>query len=379
MSTDYKETIKILDPRSEIDELWGELLPAIEQVLKSGQFIMGPNVRALEEELAKYLRVKHAITVNSGTDALVIGLRAAGIGPGDEVITSPFTFFATVEAIHHVGATPVFADIDALTFNLDPQRVAQVLTPKTKAILAVHLYGLPCAMDELRRLAEEHGLLMIEDCAQAFGATYRGVKVGTLGHVGCFSFFPSKNLGAYGDAGLICTSEDEIAEVARMLRVHGSKEKYRNQMIGYNSRMDEIQAAVLRIKLPHLDAWNEARRRVASRYDEAFSGMHSVTIPHVPEGRIHVYHQYTLRIARGIRDVVQRRLAEYGVETKVYYPLPIHRLPVYRNHDLSLPVAERAAEEVLSLPIWPGLDLQRQDTVIQRVREVLEWATSSLV
>ncbi|RTH03485.1 erythromycin biosynthesis sensory transduction protein eryC1 [Thermus scotoductus] len=365
-----RERIPILDLTPEVEELWDDLMAAITRVLRSGQFILGPEVEAFEREVAEYLGVKHAIGVNSGTDALVIGLRALGIGPGDEVITTPFSFFATAEAISLVGATPVFVDIDPKTFNLNPDLIAAAITPRTKAILPVHLYGRPAEMDPILDLAEAHGLKVLEDCAQAFGATYRGKKVGTLGHAGAFSFFPSKNLGAYGDGGLLVTNDDEVATLGRMLRAHGSKRKYYNETVGYNSRLDALQAAILRVKLPRVDTWNQARRQVALRYNELLADVPGLVLPEVSEG--HVFHQYTVRVLNGKRDEVQQRLDVQGISTLVYYPVPLHRLPVYGYPSGSFPWAERLATEVLSLPIWPQMGLEAQAWVAQVLARVLK-------
>ncbi|MEW6663394.1 MAG: DegT/DnrJ/EryC1/StrS family aminotransferase [Bacillota bacterium] len=363
--------IPVLDLKPEIEFLWDDLMSAIQGVLKSGQFIMGPNVKAFEEEAAAYLGVKHAVGVNSGTDALVIGLRAAGIGPGDEVITTPFTFFATAEAVSLVGATPVFVDIDPKTFNIDPNLIEPAITPRTRAILPVHLYGQAADMDPIMELAAKHNLKVIEDTAQAFGGEYKGKKLGTIGDVGCFSFFPSKNLGAYGDGGLIATNDDQIAETARMLRVHGSRKKYYNETIGYNSRLDELQAAILRVKLPHIDAWNDARRQAARRYNDLLKDVPSIFIPYEDPNTKHVYHQYTIRVLDGKRGVVQQRLADQGIGTMVYYPVPVHKLPVYAESNFSLPAAENAAAEVLSLPIWPDIPHEIQVCVVQALAGAL--------
>jgi dTDP-4-amino-4,6-dideoxygalactose transaminase len=344
--------IPVYDPLPEVEFLWPELEEAFRRVMRSGQYILGPEVEAFEEEVASYLGVKHAVGVNSGTDALVIALRALGVGPGDEVITTPFTFFATAEAISLAGATPVFVDIDPRTFNINPDLIPSAITPRTKAILPVHLYGLPAEMDPILEIARSYGLKVLEDCAQAFGATYRGKKVGTLGDAGAFSFFPTKNLGGFGDGGLIATNSDEVAERARMLRAHGSRRKYYNERVGYNSRLDALQAAFLRVKLRHVDAWNEARRQVASRYNELLAGLPGLVLPEVSPG--HVFHQYTVRVLGG-RDRVAEALAREGVGTMVYYPVPLHRLPVYAHMGAALPEAERAAREVLSLPMGPFL------------------------
>ncbi|KGQ22401.1 DegT/DnrJ/EryC1/StrS family aminotransferase [Thermus filiformis] len=363
--------IPILDLTPEVEDLWDDLMAAIGRVLRSGQFILGPEVEGFEAEVAEYLGVKHAIGVNSGTDALVIALRALGVGPGDEVITTPFTFFATAEAISLVGATPVFVDIDPRTFNLDPGQVEERITPRTKALLPVHLYGQAAEMDPLLDLAERYGLKVLEDVAQAFGGEYKGRKLGTLGHAGAFSFFPSKNLGAYGDGGLIATNDDRVAELARMLRAHGARRKYHNETLGYNSRLDALQAAILRVKLPHLDAWNEARRRVAHTYNELLKGLPGLETPYEAPHARHVYHQYTVRILGGRRDEVQRRLAEAGIGTMVYYPVPLHRLPVYGYPEGSFPEAERAAREALSLPIWPTLCEEKIRQVATRLWSLL--------
>jgi dTDP-4-amino-4,6-dideoxygalactose transaminase len=349
------EPIPMLDLVPEIEEQWDDLMKAVEGVLRSGKFILGPNVDAFEEEIADYLGVKHAIGVNSGTDALMISLRALGIGPGDEVITTPFTFFATAESISNVGATPVFVDIDPVTFNIDPELIDPAITPRTKAILPVHLYGHPAEMGPITATAEAHGLKVVEDCAQAMGAEYRGRKVGTFGHANAFSFFPSKNLGAFGDAGLIATDDDEVAGLARMLRTHGSKRKYENEILGYNSRLDELQAAVLRVRLRYLDKGNEGRRRVAACYAESLEGARGVSPPDEQPGAHHVYHQYTVRIAGGRRDSVRSRLAKDGINTVVYYPSCVDSLPVYRSVEGTLDQARIASKEVVSLPIWPSM------------------------
>ncbi|MGB9790951.1 MAG: DegT/DnrJ/EryC1/StrS family aminotransferase [Thermacetogeniaceae bacterium] len=361
--------IPVLDLKPEIESLWDELISAVEGVLKSGQFIMGPNVKAFEEEAAAYLGVRHAIGVNSGTDALVIALQAAGIGEGDEVITTPFTFFATAEAVSRLGATPVFVDIDPLAFNINPELIEQAVTPRTKAILPVHLYGQAADMDPIMEVAKKYGLKVIEDTAQAFGGEYKGRKLGTIGDAGCFSFFPSKNLGACGDGGLIATNDDEIAEKARMLRVHGAKKKYYNEMIGYNSRLDELQAAILRVKLPHIDEWNEARRRAAQRYNELLKDVPGIVPPYEAPYAKHVYHQYTVRVLNGKRDQVREYLAQQGIGTMVYYPVSLHKLPVYADNNCSLPEAEKAAAEVLSLPIWPELSEKIQNVVSKFLKE----------
>jgi dTDP-4-amino-4,6-dideoxygalactose transaminase len=359
--------VPLLDLTDETDSLWDALTAAIQGVIRSGHFIMGPNVQAFEREVAAYLGVRHAIGLNSGTDALVIALRALGIGPGDEVLTTPFTFFATAEAVSMVGATPVFADIEPDTLNLDPESVRAALTPRTRAIIPVHLFGQAADMDRLLALSAEHGLAVLEDCAQSFGALHAGRRVGTLGEVAAWSFFPSKNLGAFGDGGMLTTDDDAIAEQARMLRAHGARRKYYNEVIGYNSRLDEIQAAILRVKLPHIEAANAGRLEAARRYDALFAGMAGVrTLENRPFSHP-VYHQYTIRIEGGRRDDVQRALGEAGIGTMIYYPVPVHRLPAYDHPAGSLPRAEAAADEVISLPIWPTIPAPVQERVADAV------------
>lgn len=364
-------TIPILDINAEVEALWGDLIPAIEGVLKSGQFIMGPNVSAFEDEIAAYLGARHAIAVNSGTDALVISLKALGLGPGDQVITSPFTFFATAEAISQVGAEPVFVDINPLTLNIDPALAEQAVTSRTRAILPVHLYGQAADMGALLPLARVRGLKVIEDVAQACGGAFWGQKLGTLGDAGAFSFFPTKNLGAYGDGGLIVTHDDAVADTARMLRVHGARRKYYNEVVGYNSRLDELQAAILRVKLAHLDRFNEGRRQVAERYRTLLEGHPDLILPAEAPFTTHVYHQYTVRVQGGKRDRVRQRLAGAGVATMIYYPVPLHQLPVYAHCSAVCPRAEAAAAEVLSLPIWPQMEAEVQEQVCQALTEAL--------
>ncbi len=357
--------IPILDLEPEIDALWDELNAAFQRVLRSGQFIKGPELDAFEREVAATLGTAHAVGVNSGTDALVIGLRALGIGEGDEVVTTPFSFFATAESISAVGATPVFADVDERTFNLDPDTVGPLVTERTAAIMPVHLYGCPAEIGPVMEIAERHDLAVVEDCAQSFGARFvgagsgdgalawHGKQTGTVGAVGAYSFFPSKNLGAFGDAGLIVTDDDALAEHMRKLRAHGSLKKYHNEEVGYNSRLDALQAAFLRVKLPHIERQNAGRRRAAEAYNRLLAGVEGVVTPLAAPG--HVFHQYTVRILEGKRDAVAAALGEQGIQTMVYYPVPQHRLPVYADLDSHCPVSDRLAGEVLSLPIWPQL------------------------
>lgn len=380
------ESIPLLDLSDETDALWDELNEAVQRVIRSGQFILGPEVEEFETEAASYLGVEHAVGVNSGTDALIIGLRALGIEEGDEVITTPFTFFATAEAISNVGAEPVFVDIDPVTFNLDPVEVERAVTPRTAAILPVHLFGAPAAMAQIMAIADAHDLVVLEDCAQSFGARYQGdcpgcqgehckqerrsslsgQVTGSIGHAGAFSFFPTKNLGAYGDGGMIATDDADVAEKARMLRKHGGKDKYHNEVLGYNSRLDAIQAAILNVKLPYVDTYNQKRRKNAQRYNELLDGADGIVTPERTDG--HVFHQYTVRVEGGRRDQLKAVLSEQEIGNKVYYPVPCHQLPVYKNHDVSAPEAEQAADEVLSLPMWPHID----DGTQQKVARVID-------
>jgi dTDP-4-amino-4,6-dideoxygalactose transaminase len=366
----FAPQIPPLDLLPEIDLLWGEIQSAVSDVIRSGQFVLGPQVRAFESEIAESLSVKHAIACNSGTDALVLGLRALGIGPGDEVITTPFTFYATAEAISLVGAEPVFVDIEPRTFNIDPSQIPAALTPRTKAVVPVHLFGHAADLDPILELSRRHRLTVLEDVAQAFGGRYRGRPLGSIGHAGAFSFYPTKNLGAFGDAGLLATNDDHVAELARKLRTHGSLRRDCNEMIGYNSRLDEIQAAVLRVKLPHVESWNSQRQTAAVTYRRLLADIAGVVPPLVEEYADHVFNQFTVRIIGRNRDAIQKALAQAGIGTNVYYSVPVHRLPVYADHHCHLPVAELAAREVLSLPMGPMLP----NAAIGRVADALRAA-----
>lgn len=367
-----QKNIPILDLKPQYHSIKAEIHTAIDRVLESGAFIMGPDVKIFEQEVAEYLGVKHAIGVNSGTDALVIGLRALGIGAGDEIITTPFSFFATAESISNVGAKPIFVDIDPNTFNIDVSQIEAKITPRTKAIMPVHLYGRPANMGAISSIATKYNLKIIEDCAQSFGARYKGKCTGSIGDVGAFSFFPSKNLGAYGDGGLIATNDDRVAELARMFRAHGAQKKYHNEIIGYNSRLDTLQAAILRVKLPHIDNWNQERRRVAQTYDRLLADIKGIVTPEIVEG--HVFHQYTIRVLDGKRDALVEKLKAAGISTMIYYPIPQDRLPVYQGLYEANPIGDKLAEEVLSLPIWAEMDL----TTISLVVETLKTSILSL-
>jgi dTDP-4-amino-4,6-dideoxygalactose transaminase len=366
--------IPVLDLNPEISALWPELVQAFERVMKTTAFINGPDVQAFEQECANYLGVKHAVGMNSGTDALFIGLEALGVLCGDEVITTPFTFFATAEAISRVGATPVFVDIDPETFNIDVTKIEEKITSKTKAIIPVHLFGHACEMDSILSLAKKHGLKVLEDCAQCFSGEFKSRKLGSLGDAGAYSFFPSKNLGGFGDGGLFTTNDDQVAERARMIRSHGSKKKYYNEVVGYNSRLDTLQAALLRVKLPHIDKQSDGRRRVANIYSEHLKNIPGVVPPTEKAYAKHVFHQYTIRIKAGRRDQIQMALKEHGIETMIYYPVPMHKLPIYSGMKVALPNAEQAASAVLSLPIWPEL----QESTIKFVCDSVERALNNL-
>jgi dTDP-4-amino-4,6-dideoxygalactose transaminase len=368
--------IPILDLKPQYESIKADVYAAIDRVLESGAFIMGPDVKLFEQEVAAYLGVKHTIGVNSGTDALVIGLKALGIGPGDEVITTPFSFFATAESISNVGAKPVFVDVDPKSFNIDPTAIKEKITSRTKAIMPVHLYGGAAAMGQIMEIAQVHGLKVIEDCAQSFGARYyennsplNGKATGTIGDVGAYSFFPSKNLGAYGDGGLIATDDDQVAELARALRVHGAKKKYHNEILGYNSRLDTLQAAILRVKLPHIDTWNESRRHVAKAYNELLADVPGIITPELLDG--HVFHQYTICVSDDQRDAVKDYLADQGIGSMIYYPIPQDQLPVYQGEYPTNAVSDRLAQEVLSLPIWPEIHPTTIKHVVETVKQVL--------
>ena len=366
MSTPNK--IPVLDLAPEIAEVRPALDAAWQRVLASSHFILGPEVEAFEREIAAFLGVKHALGVGSGTDAIVLALRALGVGPGDEVVTTAFTFFATAESVSAVGAMPVFVDIDPETYNLDAGAVARAIGPRTRAIIPVHLFGHTADLDPVLATAGEREIPVLEDVAQALGGQWRGRKLGTLGKAGAYSFFPSKNLGGFGDGGLVATDDDEVAASVRMLRAHGSRRKYHNEVIGYNSRLDGLQAAVLRAKLPHLDAWNDGRRAAAARYRELLAGVPGLTLPVERPGAVHVYHQYTVRVTGERRDALKDALASQGIETMVYYPKSMHELPVYARPGLSFPNAERASREVLSLPLWPRISREVQERVAAAVR-----------
>jgi dTDP-4-amino-4,6-dideoxygalactose transaminase len=365
--------IPLVDLRAQYNSIKGEIDEAVGRVLEGGQFILGPEVKALEGEIAAYCGVKYAVGVASGTDALHLALLACGLKPDDEVITTPFTFAATTEAIAHCGAKPVFADIDPLTFNLNPAGIESCITGKTRAILPVHLYGQSADMGPILEIARRCNLRVIEDCAQALGAEYRGRKVGSLGDAGCLSFFPSKMLGAYGDGGMVITNDAAIAERVVMLRNHGTHQKYHHLIPGFNSRLDEIQAAVLRVKMKHLSAWIRKRREKATLYAELLGGVGGIVTPGEAPHRLHVFNYYTVRVQKQ-RDELQKYLASQGVASTVYYPVSLHLQGVCRemgHKPGDFTESERAEREVLSLPIYPEMEEGQVGTVAGIISDFL--------
>jgi dTDP-4-amino-4,6-dideoxygalactose transaminase len=371
--------VSMLDLVAQYAKIKEEIDRAIAEVIESGQFILGPQVKALEQEMASYCQCPYAIGVASGTDALHLALRACGIGEGDGVITSPFTFIATAEAISYIGAIPIFLDIDKDTFNLDPNHVEDFLKgrlkspgwtsrKRPKAILPVHLYGRSADMRALMEIASQYDLKVIEDCAQAIGAEHGGQRVGSFGQAGCFSFFPTKNLGGYGDGGMVTTQDAQLAEKLKILRQHGSRTRYYHEELGFNSRLDEIQAAILRVKLRHLDTWTEGRRRIADLYRRELQDGGVVVPLDDPQGR-HVYNQFTLRVPR--RDALQIFLKEREIATMIYYPVSLHQQEVYRDlgyGDGNLPRSELAAREVISVPVHPELAPEQVAFVADTIR-----------
>jgi dTDP-4-amino-4,6-dideoxygalactose transaminase len=359
--------IPLIDLRAQYQSIKSEIDGAVHRVLESGQFVLGPEVEALERELASYCGASHAAAVASGTDALELALRACGVGQGDEVITTAYSFIAAAEAILAAGARPVFVDIEPAAFAMDPRAVEAAVTPKTKAVIPVHLYGHPCDMEALGRIAKARGLKLIEDCAQAIGAEFRGRRVGGFGDAGCLSFYPSKNLGAYGDGGMVVTSDPALAKHVRLLRDHGSRARYDHAALGTNSRLDELQAAVLRVKLRHLDRWTQARRGHAASYREALraAGLERIA-PAERQGCRHVYHLYTVRLPH--RDRVREALARRQIGCQVAYPSTLPSQEVFRFLGYpqgAFPQAEAASREVLSLPLYPELSQEHIETVVR--------------
>jgi len=360
--------IPMVDPAGEYRSLKREIDAAVAGVFSSGRFVLGPEGEALEREIAQFVGASQAVGCNSGTDALHFPLVAAGIGPGDEVIIPGFTFFATGEAVSYTGATPVFADVEEGTFNLDPRSFQEKITKKTKAVIAVHLFGQCANLEDIARICKAKNLILVEDCAQCIGADYQGKRAGSWGDFGGFSFYPTKNLAAAGDAGLITANTEEHAKTLRMLRHHGSRQTYLHERVGWNSRLDELQAAVLRVKLRHLEGFNQARRAVARRYRDKLAGA-NVTLP-LEHGRgTHVYHQFTIRSER--RDAIREALTKEGIASSVFYPMPLHQQPAYAGlaSGVSLPVSEKVSRTVLSLPIHPLLDEASIDRIAACVRK----------
>jgi dTDP-4-amino-4,6-dideoxygalactose transaminase len=360
-------TVPVLDLKAQYQSIKDEIDEAVLGVMDSGYFVLGPNVKALEAEVAEYVGCQYGVGVASGTDALRLSLEALDIGPGDEVITTPFTFVATANTISHAGARPVFVDIDPRTYNIVPAQIEAAITKRTKAIVPVHLYGQPAEMDAIMDIARRHNLYVIEDCAQAIGAEDDGRRVGTFGDLACFSFYPTKNLGAFGDAGMVTTNDPDLAERVTVLRQQGSRTRYYHDVLGFNSRLDEMQAALLRVKLRYLDDWQARRRQIAAHYDQLLGNL-GVETPFVRPGVTHVYHQYTIRVAR--RDDLHEFLREHGVGSMIYYPLPLHLQEMYRDlgyAEGSLPVSEQAGCEVLSLPVYPELVEEQIQAVAEAI------------
>lgn len=364
--------VPLLDLVAQYQGIKDDVLRAMMAVIERQGFIMGPEVARLEEEVARLSRTRHAVGCASGTDALLLPLRALDLGPGDEVITTPFTFFATAGAIHNAGGRPVFVDIDPATYNIDPGAIEAAITPRTRAVIPVHLFGQMAPVEAILPIAARHGLAVIEDAAQAIGAKRRvggdWRMAGELGTVGTLSFFPSKNLGGYGDGGMMVTQDAGLAERLRRLRLHGGSKQYFHDEVGFNSRLDTLQAAVLLAKLPHLAAWSEARARHAARYTEAFTGHPAVCPPATDPANVHIYNQYTIRVPR--RDELQQHLKARGIATAIYYPLPLHLQPCFAHLGYrpgSLPVSEAASESVISLPVYPELTAAQQDAVIDAI------------
>jgi dTDP-4-amino-4,6-dideoxygalactose transaminase len=362
-------SVPMVDLKLQYDAIKGEIDAAVLGVLESTSFILGPQGKALEQQIAAYHGVRHAIGVASGTDALHLALRAADIGPGDEVITTPFTFIATAEAVSYVGAVPVFVDIEPDTFNMDVKQIERRITKRTKAILPVHLYGHPANMTGVMEIAQEHKLRVIEDCAQSFGAEFRRRKTGSFGDLGCFSFFPSKNLGCFGDGGMVVTDDQVLAGTMRMIAAHGSRVRYYHEVLGLNSRLDTLQAAILLAKLPHLEEYNAARRRAAARYDALLKGL-PVAVPVVAPDVVHIFHQYTLRVPE--RDGLAAFFRDKGIPHGIYYPVPLHLQRAFAmsgGKKGDFPVTEKASEEVISLPMHTELTEEQLLFITGALRE----------
>jgi dTDP-4-amino-4,6-dideoxygalactose transaminase len=365
--------VPLLDLQAQYETIRDEVRTAVDRVFDSQQFVLGAEVGSLEEEIARYSQTKFAIGCASGSDAVLLALMSCGVGAGDEVITTPFSFFATAGAIARLGARPVFADIDERTFNLNPALVEAALTERTKAIMPVHLYGQCAEMNPLIELSQSRGIPIIEDAAQAIGAEDRGRRAGSMGTIGCFSFYPSKNLGGAGDGGMLVTNDLDHGRRLHMLRVHGEETKYHHRLVGINSRLDSLQAAVLRVKLPHLDAWSTERQRKAQQYELMFvdAGLsEQIEAPFVRSNTRHIFHQFVVRVRGGRRDALREHLRECGVGTDVYYPVPLHLQECFAYlgyQEGDLPVGELAAKETLALPVYPELTDEQQDYVVSSI------------
>jgi dTDP-4-amino-4,6-dideoxygalactose transaminase len=363
------EKIQLVDLTAQYQAIQEEVNSSIRRVIEEGAFILGKYVKEFEEAFTRFCRARYAVGVANGTDALTLTLKAMGVRAGHEVITAPNSAAPTAEAIGLAGAKVVFADIDPETYNLDPEKVKKAITSRTRAIMPVHLYGQPADMDAFREIARDYGLRLIEDAAQAHGAEYKGQRAGTLAEAACFSFYPSKNLGAYGDGGAVVTNDPLIAERVYMLRDHGRKEKYLHEIEGHNSRLDALQAAVLSVKLKYLEGWNESRREKARLYDELLSPIQGLTIPRVLPGVKHVYHVYVIKVVD--RDGLRKKLKEMGIQTGIHYPLPLHLQPAFAHLGLpsgSFPRAEEATAKVLSLPLYPEMRTEQVETVVEAIR-----------
>jgi dTDP-4-amino-4,6-dideoxygalactose transaminase len=362
--------VPLLDLKRQYLTIKDKLDKAVLDVLDHGRFILGPEVAALEKKISAMCHTKFAVGVASGTDALLVSLRSAGVGTGDEVITANYSFFASTSVISRVGATPIFIDIEEDTYNIDVSKIEPAITPKTKAIIPVHLFGQCADMDRIMEIAERYNLVVIEDAAQAIGSEYKGKKAGSIGHFGCFSFFPSKNLGGAGDAGMVITDEESRYTKLKMLRMHGWKKKYRPEIVGYNSRLDSIQAAVLLVKADYLPEWTEKRIEHARKYDTAFSGT-SIRTPVVRNYAYHIYNQYTIAVDN--QQALLTKLDEKQIGHDVYYPLPFHMLECYKDlpyKEGNFPISEKAAREVVSIPVFPELTVEEQDEVIDVVKSI---------
>ena len=362
--------IPIINSKRQYETIATEAEKAVVEVMRSGQYILGSQNKMLEAKMCEYLNVKHSVALNSGTDALHLALRALNIGEGDEVISTAFTFVATSESIGIVGAKPVFVDIDPDTFNIDPSKIEQAITPRTKAIIPVHLYGQPCDMDMIMEIARKHNLYVIEDACQAIGAEYKGKKVGSIGDIGCFSFYPTKNLGAMGDGGMLTTNSEEIKNRVIALRNHCGAIRYHHDEIGVNSRLDEIQAAILNVKFPHIDDWNKARREHAKYYNELFKDCDMIETPKELADTYCVYHQYTVKVP--LRDEVHKMLGEMGIGAMIYYPIPLHLQKVHAKYNFRegmLPNTEKNTKLVLSLPMFAEITKEEQEIVAKSLIE----------